>query len=144
MHNPMKNTGLLNFYTEYIDSSGIMHYAVHKYRPSDGWVWSMRDYKFSDLQYNKSYRPTANTVEHKHTESNNQNMPKYKPTEFEAEILRNKEAALVKRPTKFWCVYDKDKKLVAKFTREYDALAYRNQKGKFSVVEEEEFPLARQ
>lgn len=43
--------GLLNFYAEYTDSEGHKHFAVHKYRRSDGWVWSMRDYKFPDVKY---------------------------------------------------------------------------------------------
>ena len=156
-------TSLLAYYTEYSDSEGKKHYAVHKYRPTDGWVWGMRDFKFPDMAYSKHWptaRPTAsNAASQQNASSGLQNLgtglPKqaqHSPADFLAaasgqpdwptELAHAKQEALKPRPTVCWSVYDKDKKLIAKFFRPDDAAAYRTLQG-YEVKEEEDMPVRR-
>lgn len=116
------DSGLLNYYTEFTDSDGKQHYAIHRYRRSDGWVWSMRDYKFPGLQYpeRKNMNDTINpnvTIDAK---------PKFDPN------------LAMRGPAKYWCVYDKSKRLIAKFRDKEDADEYKVKGlGEYTVVEED-------
>ena len=43
----------LPYYCQYKDENNHTHYAIHLYRHSDGWVWTMNDYKMKDMAYDK-------------------------------------------------------------------------------------------
>lgn len=159
-----KAASLLAYYTEYSDSDGKKHYAVHKYRPTDGWVWGMRDFKFPGMAYSKHWptaRPAAsNAASGKQDtssglQSSSSGLPKqaqHSPADFlaaasgqagwPAELAHAKQEALKPRPVMCWSVYDKDKKLIAKFFRPDDAAAYRTLQG-YEVKEEEDMPVRR-
>lgn len=107
-----EKSGLLNYYTEYRDSEGHDHYAIHRYRASDGWVWSMRDYKFPGLQYPESKK------EKKMNDMINPNVTIDAKPSYDGNMP-------MRQPTKYWCVYDKAKRLIAKFRDEADANEYK-------------------
>lgn len=146
-----RSEGLLAYYTEYNDSEGKKHYAVHKYRPTDGWVWGMHDFKFPGMAYSKRW-PTASSSSQKQSPGLQQpKQAQHSPADFlaaasgqdwPAELAAAKREALKPRPTPCWSVYDKDKKLVAKFFRPDDAAAYRALQG-YEVKEEEDMPVQR-
>lgn len=118
----INKSGLLNYYTEYRDREGKNHYAIHQYRHSDGWVWTMRDHKFeySTNRKNKKMGETINpnvTIDAK---------PNYDP---------NMNTC---RPTKYYAIYDKSKRLIAKLRSAAEANEYKIKgMGEFTIVEEE-------
>lgn len=54
----------LNYFTTYTDANGHEHYAVHKYRRTNGIVTSMRDLKLDGASYEKQYSIDKFIVEH--------------------------------------------------------------------------------
>ena len=120
------DSNLLAYYVEFVDSNGMKHYAVHKYRKTDGWVWSMRDYKFPGLQYDKkcNRKNGSDNMEVNNPTITIDAKPKWDPN------------MPMPTPKKYWCVYDKSSRLIAKFLDKSDADEYVHAGG-FTVKEEQ-------
>lgn len=119
----MKHNEFVDYYTEFYDSNGAKHYAVHRYNRNNGFVSSVRDHKFTDLNY---------TVKSK-KDCKNMEIPEKKTIETN---LGYGALGAVYKPHTLFVVRDKDGRVIAKLNTMQEASVYSPGLG-FTVKEEE-------